>query len=264
MIHFAHANGFPSDCYHMMFNELRVAYDVNYVSMVGHSDDYPISENWSHLVDELIESVMYHRQSPVVGVGHSLGGVLTLLAASKRPDLFKQVILLDAPVFGFSKSMTIRLIKGLGLIHLATPSKRSAKRKAIWNNLEEAKAYFLKKPLYQSFHPECLEDYLQHALIQRADKKYQLRFCREKESLIFKTVPHSVYRNIKKLSVPVSLIYSESSHIITAYELRNMKKKFGVITYACKGSHLFPLEHPKQTAALIQNAIECSIERKKA
>ena len=68
-------------------------------------------------------------------------------------------------------------------------------------------------------------------------------------------MPPAVYRSVKKLSVPISLIYSESSHIITAYELKNMQRKLGIDTYACSGSHLFPLEDPKHTAKLISNII---------
>lgn len=257
MIHFAHANGFPSECYQSLFDALRLeSIEISYIPIIGHDQAFPICDNWSYLVDEVIHSVLKQsRQQPIVGVGHSLGGVLTLLAAAKQPELFSHVIVLDTPVFGFSKSMMIRLIKALGLIHWVTPSRKSGKRKSVWGNLEEAKSYLLTKSLYQSFDPICLDDYLKYALNQREDGQYQLRFEREKESLIFKTVPHAVYRSVKKLSVPISLIYSESSHIITAYELRNMQRKLGIDTYACSGSHLFPLEAPKHTAKLISKII---------
>lgn len=256
MIHFAHANGFPSACYKVMLTELKVKYDLKYVSMLGHDHEYPLDDNWSSLVEEVLDSITTQFDQPIVGVGHSLGGVVILLAACRRPELFKQVIMLDAPVFGFLKSMMIRLIKALNLIHLVTPSKQASRRKTRWESIEKAKQYFLEKPLYQSFEPECLEDYLQNALLIDENGQCRLKFSREIESHIFKTVPHFVYKHIKNLSVPVSLIYSDSSHIIAPYELRIMRKKFNIQTYACLGSHLFPFEYPKQAANLIDKAIQ--------
>ncbi len=261
MIHFAHANGFPGECYQQLYKSLRLTDTVSFIPMIGHNTDYPITDNWSYLIDEIIDSVVTQSNEAVVGVGHSLGGVLTLLASFKRPALFKQVILLDEPLFGFTKSTAIRLIKSLRLIHLVTPSKRSKKRKAIWPSKAEAKAYLLSKPLYQSFHSKCMDDYLDFALIERADKQFQLRFCREKESLIFETVPHTMHRLAKKTFIPVSLIYSESSHIITKHDLRKMKKGYGFSTMVCQGSHLFPLEYPGETAQHIQQLIHQSSRR---
>ena len=256
MIHFAHANGFPGECYQQLYTSLRLTHEVSFIPLIGHNTQYPITDNWSFLIDEIIDSVITQSDEPVVGVGHSLGGVLTLLASYKRPELFKQIILLDAPMFGFSKSTVIRLIKSLGLIHLVTPSKRSKKRKSIWDSKADAKAYLLSKPLYQSFHSKCINDYLDFALVEGADKQYQLRFCREKESLIFKTVPHTMHRLAKKSSIPSTLIYSESSHIITKHDLRKMKKGYGFSTMVSEGSHLFPFEYPVETAQLIQQSIQ--------
>ena len=35
--------------------------------------------------------------SAIIGIGHSLGGILTFLAAYRRPELFKGIIMLDPP-----------------------------------------------------------------------------------------------------------------------------------------------------------------------
>ena len=57
---------------------------------------YPPTEGWPHLVDQWIDSI----HEPVYGVGHSLGGYLNYLAAVRRPELFRAIVLLDAPIIG--------------------------------------------------------------------------------------------------------------------------------------------------------------------
>ena len=123
IIHFAHANGFPSSCYRKMFSYLIDDYDLSYIDTIGHQVNYPVTDNWGYLTQELIDSIERHHDKPVIGVGHSLGGVLNYLAASQRPDLFQAVIMLDSPVYGYFKSSMIRLFKQLKLIDYITPGK---------------------------------------------------------------------------------------------------------------------------------------------
>lgn len=248
MIHFSHANGFPSLCYKALFQELEQRESLCFIPIIGHNDQFPITENWSFLIDEVIASIKEQSSEPVVGLGHSLGGVLTLLASFKCPEIFKQVILLDAPMFGFSKSKIIKLIKSLGLIHLVTPSNRSKKRMDSWSSKESLKTYLLAKKIYQNFHPQCLDDYIEFGMEKNQNDHYQLKFNRDKESLIFKTVPHNMHYLARKKKVPISLIYSKTSHIITKLDLMKMKHYYDFKTSTCSGSHLFPLENPKQTA----------------
>ena len=80
-IFFAHANGFPSATYGKLFNALAPDFCVTHLSQHGHDPRYPVDNNWHNLVDELI----YHlrqQAGPVLGVGHSLGGMLHCMPQS--------------------------------------------------------------------------------------------------------------------------------------------------------------------------------------
>ncbi|WP_426741489.1 alpha/beta fold hydrolase, partial [Pseudomonas aeruginosa] len=76
---------------------------------IGHDPDYLVGENWYNLVTEIIASIKRQAGQPVIAVGHSLGGVLSLLAAIEQPQLFKAVIMLDSPLIGAFKSSMVRL-----------------------------------------------------------------------------------------------------------------------------------------------------------
>ena len=141
LIHFAHGNGFPALCYKQMLDVLATRFDCCFIDKIGHDPLYPVGDNWHNLVLELIASVRRQADRPVIAVGHSLGGVLSLLAAIEEPDLFKMVILLDSPLIGSVKSNIVRLAKGLGFIDRITPAYRSKGRRVHWSSHEQLLDY---------------------------------------------------------------------------------------------------------------------------
>lgn len=91
LIHFAHGNGLPSPCYRQLLSALESRYDCCYIDKIGHNAKFPVTENWHFLVDEVLNSVRQQATQPVIAVGHSLGGVLSLLAAIEEPLYLKQL-----------------------------------------------------------------------------------------------------------------------------------------------------------------------------
>ena len=122
IIHFSHANGFPAPCYSKLFGFLENGFRIGYLDRIGHDARFPVSDRWDHLVDELIAGIETRWNEPVIGVGHSLGGYLSALAAVRRPELFRAIILLDAPILGQFTGSAVQFIKHIGLIDRVTPA----------------------------------------------------------------------------------------------------------------------------------------------
>lgn len=255
MIHFAHGNGFPSECYQQFFKNIEEQYQLFTIDKIGHNKKFPVTDNWQYLVDEIIESITSQCSQKVIGLGHSLGGVLTLLASYKRPDLFNQVILLDAPAFGFAKSHLIKIIKKLDLMHLVTPVKSTQRRVVNWGSRQQLKDYLLSKDVYQKFNKNSLDDYIKYGMIINESGEYELTFDRNIEAQIYKTMPHNMYKSRAINNITINLIYGHSSNIITAHDLRLMKKKYLTSVQACIGGHLFPFEFPEQASKLVLELI---------
>lgn len=255
IIHFVHGNGFPSPCYRQLLSGLEGQYDCYYLDRVGHNPDFPVSENWDHLVGEVISSIQTQSVTPVIAVGHSLGGVLSLIASIKQPSLFKAVILLDSPLLGRMKSILIRLSKVLGVIDHVTPAARTRKRRQHFKSREQAQTYLRRRQLFKSFSDNCLQDYIDYGMT-KTDEGYSLRFDPQIEYQIYRTIPHTCNELEGKLHVPTVLIYGDDSYIINSGELRYMKKKYGISCVETRGTHMFPMEHPDEVARLIIKAIE--------
>lgn len=258
-IHFAHGNGFPSPCYQQVLKRLQTRFNVCYIDRIGHSPDYPVTDNWHQLVEELIQSVKEQASQPVIAVGHSLGGVLSFRAAVAEPSLFKAVILLDAPILGHIKSRLIKLTKKLGLIERVSPAFRTRSRRQHWQDKEQAIHYLRSKPLFKSFADECLNDYIQYGMKHDANG-YSLRFDRDIEFQIYRTMPHILHKYKGKLRIPTALVYGDKSKVIDKIDLHNMVKNHNIKCYRLKGGHMFPMERPENTANLIFKALDDLLE----
>ncbi len=253
-LHFVHGNGFPSRCYEQLLKPLSEAYQCCYLDRVGHSKVYPVTDNWEYLIQEVIESIRLQAQNPVIAVGHSLGGVLSVLAAIQAPELFKAVILLDSPLITRTQSLAIACSKRLGFIDRITPAHRTQGRRKHWTTREEVYAYLKRRSLFKYFTESCLYDYIDYGM--KKDKNgYSLWFDPYIEYLIYRTIPHNLFQYEGQLHVPAHLIYGDLSHIIHRRERRYMEKHYGIKTLEVQGTHMFPFECPTHTAALIKHVL---------
>ena len=88
VLHFSHANGFPAPTYRSMLGLLEASFRISSIAALGMDPRHPPTEGWPHLTRQVIEHIERTHPHAVVGVGHSLGGYLTCMAAAAaRPAL---------------------------------------------------------------------------------------------------------------------------------------------------------------------------------
>lgn len=254
-IYFAHANGFPGPCYQAFFAGLKEAATLYYTDKLGHHPDYPLIDNWHGLVNELIHHIENTADVPVIGVGHSLGGVLHFIASYQRPDLYQAVVMLDSPVLRPMISTLIRLLKLSGHIEKITPAGKTKYRKTTWANAEEALLYLKERPLFAHFDTACLNDYITHGMV-KDEQGIHLRFNREIEYRIYCTLPHNLARYQHRRSVPTGVLYGEDSHVIKTKDVAYLSTRLGMKVKATPGGHLFPFEYPRQAAKMTLEMID--------
>jgi pimeloyl-ACP methyl ester carboxylesterase len=226
-----------------MLAPLASSFTVSWMEAIGTDPRFPVTEGWPHLVDQLIESI----KRPVYGVGHSLGGYLNYLAAVRRPDLFRAIVLLDAPIIGAFRGGMLGATKRLGIVDRVTPAGATRDRRSTWPSREEAKAHFRSRPLFRHFAEECLDDYVTHGLIE--NHGFHLRIDPAVESQIYRTIPHDMMKHLPQLRVPAAFIGGEDSDVVRRVRLAGMKPKFRM--RRVPGGHLFPFERPRDAATSI-------------
>jgi pimeloyl-ACP methyl ester carboxylesterase len=247
LLHFSHANGFPAPAYRALFEGLADRFRIESIEALGMDPQHPPTEGWKLLVAQLIERFERHRK-PVLAVGHSLGGYLSYLAAVRRPELVRAVILLDAPIIGPIKGRLLGATKRFGIVDRVTPAGATRDRRSTWASLAEAERHFRTRRLFRHFTPECLRDYVRHGLTER-DGALHLKIDPAIEYRIYRTIPHGMHRYLKHLRVPAGFIGGADSNVVKRTGLAPMRGRFEFMKLP--GGHLFPFEHPRETARAI-------------
>ena len=256
---FSHANGFPAGTYETLFKVWRKAgFKVIAVERFGHDPLFAVSSNWPHLRDHLIQLIDQQAQGrPVHLVGHSMGGYLSLLAACRRPDLARCVVLLDSPVVAGWRAHSLRVMKVGGLLKRFTPGRVSARRRWQWPSADAAWQHFAAKAAFARWQPEVLRNYIAHGMEPDPDAAepggVRLAFHRDVETRIYNTLPHHLGALLNKhaLLCPVSYIGGTRSVEGRQAGLAATRSLVHERLQWVEGSHLFPMERPEETAQAV-------------
>ena len=254
ILHFSHANGFPAGSYKTLFSYLEDEFQIGTIDRLGHHEDYPVTDNWAYLVQQLIDELEVSYQQPVYAVGHSLGGLLSMMVAAQRPDLVKGLIMLDAPFLTGFESKGLSWVKRLGLIDKVTPAGRTLGRQEQWDSLAQAEEYFRQKTLFKAFDPRCLSDYVAGGTVDIGEGKRQLHFDPATEISIYRTVPDNLHKT-PALQMPAAVFAGNCSDVFKKQHGARMQRQLGMRVEWVEGGHMFPLEQPQLTADLIKQYI---------
>lgn len=257
---FCHANGFPAGTYRQLFARWRAAgWHVIASEKFGHDPRYPVSSNWPHVRDELLDFIRVHTADrPVWLVGHSLGGYLSLLAACHRPDLARGVVLLDSPLVGGWRAHSVQVMKATGLMGRVSPGKVSRTRRETWPSREAAHAHFAAKHAFARWDPAVLDDYIDSGIEPAPDGGVRLAFRRDIETRLYNTLPHHFDRLLHRHppACPVAFIGGTQSVEVRQAGLGLTRAVTRGRLRWLEGSHLYPMEHPRVTADAVLETLE--------
>ena len=257
---FSHGNSFPASTYKVMLDSVRQrGFGVSAIEKYGHDAAYPVTNNWPHLVQQLADFAQAHldtKGEAAYLVGHSLGGLLSLMCAIKHPHLAKGVLLLDSPILGGWRATTVGLAKKTSLMGSISPGRVSQSRRMHWPDKATAMAHFQHKKAFAKWAPQVLQDYITYGT-EELDGEQVLAFDRDIETAIYNTIPNKIESMIKRhpLKCPVSFIGGTHSREMRLGGMSNLPQITKSRIMILDGSHLFPMEKPLAAAAAIEAAL---------
>jgi pimeloyl-ACP methyl ester carboxylesterase len=255
ILHFVHANSYPAGTHRVFFDHLRKNFDVQALEIHAHNPEYPVGNGWAALARELIDELTARYSEPVILVGHSMGGMLSLMVAKARPDLVRCVVMLDSPVVAGWRAFLLRIAKRAGIDKKFSPAKFSERRKNIWPDVEAAYHHYVGKSLFSSWPPEVLRDYLEHGLAPHPEG-VTLRFTRETETAVYRSLPHHIGKLVRRsFPVPVGFIGGIDSVECRQAGLSATRQLVGRHFDQVQGGHLFPMESPAVAANAVHRMI---------
>ena len=251
----AHANGFAPGCYRTLIGLLRSAFRVATFAarpLWGDADPAAV-RSWLPLADDLVRLLEARDESEVVGVGHSLGGVLTALAAATGPGRFTALVLLDPVVFSGRRAVLWGWMKRLGLGSRFPLARGARRRRDRWPDLESVRESWQGRAMFRGWDPRAREDYLEASVAEAPDGTWVLRYPRAWEARIFEICPHDLWPRLRRVETPTLVVRGAASDTLLPGAAARMAREMPRATAVeLPGtSHFLPMERPAEVARLI-------------
>lgn len=262
-LHFLHANGYPPECYQPLFAHLQNRHRVFGMKLRPlwegqNKDDF---QDWHPYSDDLLRFLSDRGADPVIGVGHSIGGIVTLRAALRDPDKFRALILLDPVFFVPPFLVGWNFIRAIGLgekTHPLIPAAR--KRRREFDNLDVLFRSYRSKPIFRYLNDDSLKAYIAGITKPKADGGYELAYTPEWETHIYLTGlrDFDLWRGLPNLDVPTLIIRGAETDTFLPNAERLVKKKNPHIRVHTmqNATHILPLEYPREVAELINDFVQ--------
>jgi pimeloyl-ACP methyl ester carboxylesterase len=215
LLHISHSIGFCAGVYSPLAERLNDRFHVIGSDSRGHGRTKAPADprglkNWVILYDDL-EGLFKKLDQPLVAVGHSMGGTLSLVAAIRRPDLVRALIMIEPGIIPPAWRWGVFLLQHLGLTSAVPMVSRTARRKDTWPNRGAIKKDLLEKAVFRNWKEGFLDAYVEHALTENKDGSVRLCCDPAWEARCIAMAPTDIWRSVRKLRVPTLVLYGERS-----------------------------------------------------
>ncbi|HET6821374.1 MAG TPA: alpha/beta hydrolase [Anaerolineales bacterium] len=258
-LHFLHANGYPPDCYQPLLELFKTKYHVFGMllrPLWNHSRPNEI-EDWKPFSDDLLQ-FLESTPGTVIGVGHSIGAIVTLRAALRNPGKFRALILLDPVLFVPSRLVLWNSFRAIGLGNKLHPKIPGAlKRRRTFDNLDLIFRGYRKRSVFRYMNDENLRAHIKGMTRPSENGGFELLYSPEWESRIYFTGlrDFDIWRGLPNLQVPTLFIRGAETDTFlenTAKLVQRKQPRMRLETLE-KSTHLLPLERPREVFDIMQS-----------
>jgi pimeloyl-ACP methyl ester carboxylesterase len=261
-LHFLHANGYPPACYKPLFELLKMEYHIFGMLLRPLWDEARPEEidDWHSFSEDLRVFLSTYSfeckrlSEPVIGVGHSIGAIVTLRAALRYPGKFRALVLLD-PVLHVPERLVEWEVQRVKDPMSHSLIQRAQKRRRSFSDLESVFKGYRKKDIFRYLSDENLRIYIE-GITRKTETGYELVYSPEWESRIYFTSlqDFDIWNNLHHLQIPALIIrgaetdtFLEDAALLVKQKQPNIR-----IEVLEKSTHIFPLERPREVFEIMQ------------
>ena len=252
------ANGFPPQTYLPILRGLAGFRAISLPPRALWGDQSPPSayRSWRDAADDLLQGLERYDLRDIVAVGHSLGGVISMLALLKQPARFRALIMLDPVLLPQETLDQLAKAREAGRIDAMPLVQGARRRRQVFDSRDDAYSRFRQKPIFADWSAEALSLYVEHGLRPREyNAGFELCWSPEWEAHYFATVYHDIWHDLPKLNAlaPTLIIRAEHSDTLPAASFARARSLLpGAAFHELRGQgHLFPQAAPQETARVI-------------
>jgi pimeloyl-ACP methyl ester carboxylesterase len=214
----------------------------------GHGDSTPPKDgdfDWYGFRADLLAVLDGLGERPVLGVGHSMGGTILLLAELARPGSFRGLALFEPIVIPPGGRSPV------GGDQMATTARR---RRAEFPSRDAAQAAFSSKPPLDHLTPEALRLYVDHGFADTDDGAVRPKCLPEHEARTFEhAVTHDTYAELGAVRCPALVLVGAVRETPPAQFGAPVAEALplGALAVIPGVGHFGPMEDPRAVAAVV-------------
>lgn len=267
VLHFSHPNAYTPGCFRQFLAPFTARYRVLaahhrplWYRVPGGAPDRPedyIDWDWDAIAGDLLRFLDQHGLENIIGVGHSLGAVATMMAARLEPQRFRALALIE-PVFlppGILDRLhdNPRLSEERPFVHAAL------RRRDRWSSRQEAFDRFREKKVFARWSDEALWDYVNEGLHDDpATGEVVLSYPKEWEARFYARPPTNVWDEIPRISHPTLAVRAAESDTLfpEAWALWQNLQPAATFVELDQVGHMLTAEAPEDVAAILLHWLE--------
>jgi pimeloyl-ACP methyl ester carboxylesterase len=265
-LHFLHANGYPPECYTPLLDLLKREYHVFGMllrPLWARSKPEDI-QDWHHFSEDLLRVLAARQPEPVIGVGHSIGAIVTLRAALRDPGRFRALVLIDPVLLPPRRMLLWNFIRAIGLGYKLHPKiAGSMNRRRVFDDLDPVFRGYRNREVFRYLSDENLRIYIE-GITKPRDGRYELVFSPEWETRIYFTGlrDFDLWRDLPRLQVPALFLRGAETDTFWAETAELVKRRQPRVQIETieKSTHLLPLERPQEVFDVMQSFLTATLK----
>lgn len=252
---FLHGNSHCGGVWTPLARRLSDQFSVVAMDLRGHglSDKPEFGYDWASLRDDAAGLIMELDLQPVLLVGHSRGGGISLLVAAALRDRVKGVLVYEptvpaglngtvASAVASPESITARLVE------------RALRRRTVFSSRAELLDRYRTRDVFANWRDEFLHSYIEHGTVVMPDGSVELACPAWVEAKLYEAMfAADAWRGLYCPDLPVLAVYGgRSRRNDDDTGLTGMFPQWQTVTMP-DASHFGPMEYPEHMERLIRD-----------
>jgi pimeloyl-ACP methyl ester carboxylesterase len=254
---FLHATGFNARTYRALLAPLGEFWQILAVDLRGHGrTSLPLPTraytSWEVHAEDVLGLLDAHIPGPVILAGHSMGAIVALLAAARRPQTVRALCLIE-PVLLPPVFYLLGKVPGADYLRRRFgPMRQAAKRRAQFASLEEAQARLTGRGVFAAFSPDTLRDYLADGLRPAGDG-VELACSSAFEAATFAAQGHAPYAALGRVRCAIRVLRAANGSTFLQRSVNMVAARWpDLCVETLPGtSHMLPMEQPERVRAVL-------------
>jgi pimeloyl-ACP methyl ester carboxylesterase len=209
-------------------------------------------KNWHIFYDDM-ENFCQHIGRPVIAIGHSMGGTVSLVVAVRHPELVRALIMIEPGIIPPEWIQRTYLMQKCGLTRLAPIVSKTAKKQYKWSDRESLRDYLFTNKMFRYWTKAFIDAYIEHMIEDTDTGAVQLRCNPRWEARCIATAPTDIWNYVRKLKTPTLIIYGTQTKTFLPSVIKRFKTEVPHAVFrSFEGSgHNVVMEKPRESTEAI-------------